>query len=90
VGRRAGHPRRFFATWAAVMAVLLAGFNAAGRLAARQAGNPQLSYEVNVPIAGATGPASDLERYLEAVRADFNAAERDAAEERRTSQAARP
>lgn len=90
VGRRAGHPRRFFATWAAVMAVLLAGFNAAGRLAARQAGNPQLSYEVNVPIAGVTGPASDLERYLERVRADFNAAERDAEDERRTSQAARP
>ncbi len=63
VARRAGRSRRFFTTWAAVMAVLLAGAHAAGRLAARQAGTPLLDYEMDVPIAGVTGPAHDLDRY---------------------------
>jgi len=85
VARRAGRTRRFFAAWAAVVAVLLAGFHAAGRLAARQAGTPRLDFEMNVPIGGMTGPANDLDRYLEGVRADFGAAERRAAEDRRSS-----
>jgi hypothetical protein len=90
VARRAGHSRRFFATWAAVMAVVLVGFNAAGRLAARQAGTPRLNYDVSVPIAGVTGPATDLDRYLDGVRTDFTAAERRAAEDRRSSQSPHP
>jgi FHA domain-containing protein len=89
VGRRGGHSGRFFAAWAAVVAVLLAGFNAAGRLAAQQAGVPQLDYELNMPIAGVTGPAHPLDGYLEGVRAAFAIAERRAAEDRRSSQAAR-
>jgi hypothetical protein len=87
---RRGTGRRFFAAWAVAVAVVLAGFHAAGRLAARQTGMPQVDYEVNVPIAGVTGPASDLERYLEGMRTDFGRAERQAAEDRRRSQTPPP
>jgi hypothetical protein len=89
VARRGGHSRAFFAAWTAVMVVVLASFNAAGWLAARQAGTPQLSYDLAVPVAGMTGPARPLDRYLDGVRADFGAAERLAAEDRPSTQAAR-
>ena len=87
---RAGRGRRFFAVWAAAVAVLLVGFNAAGRLAARQAGTPQLDYDLGVPIGGGTGPASGLDAYLEGVRADFTVAEQRAEEDRPTSHSAPP
>jgi hypothetical protein len=87
---RAGRGRRFFAVWAAAIAVLLVGFNAAGRLAARQAGTPQLDYDLGVPIGGGTGPASGLDAYLEGVRADFTVAEQRAEEDRQTSHPAHP
>jgi hypothetical protein len=87
---RPGPKRRFFAAWAVAIAVLLAGFNAAAHLAARQAGTPQVDYDMNVPIAGVSGPASDLDRYLEGARADFKIAERRAEEERRNLQPSQP
>lgn len=87
---RSGPRGRFFLAWAAAIAILLAGFTAAGSLAARQAGSPQPDYDVKVPIAGVTGPATDLEGYLAAMRADFTVAEERAAEERRRSEAPRP
>jgi len=87
---RAGPSRRFFAVWAAAIALLLAAFGAAGRLAARQAGVPQLDYDVSVPLAGVTGPATGLDRYLDGVRADFAAAEQRAEEDRQSARAAHP
>jgi len=86
---RRGPRRRFFITWAAAVGVLLAGFSAVSHLAARQAGMPQLDYEVRMPIAGMAGPASDLDRFLDQVRADFDSAEESAVEERRESEASR-
>jgi len=86
---RPGPRRRFFLTWLAATGLLLAGFYSAGNLAARQAGTPQVDYDVAVPIGTWTGPASDLDRHLEVVRENFKAAERRA-EEDRNSQSARP
>lgn len=86
---RPGPRRRFFVTWVVAIAVLLAGFAGAGRLAARQAGTPQLDYDVRTPIAGVTGPASHVDRYLDALRADFSVAAGRAEEERRHSEATR-
>ena len=86
---RPGPRRRFFVTWVVAVAVLLAGFAGAGRLAARQAGTPRLDYDVRMPIAGVTGPASHFDRYLDALRADFNAAEGRAEDERRRSETTR-
>jgi pSer/pThr/pTyr-binding forkhead associated (FHA) protein len=87
---RPGPRRRFFLAWSAAIAFLVAAFAAAGRLAARQAGTPQLDYDVAMPIAGVTGPASDLDRYLGSLRTDFQAAEKNAEEERRALQPSRP
>ena len=42
-----------------------------------------------MPIAGVTGPASHVDRYLDALRADFNAAEGRAEDERRRSETTR-
>jgi hypothetical protein len=86
---RRGPRRRFFLTWAAAVAVLLAGFSAVSHLAARQAGMPQLDYEVRMPIGGVTGPSSGLDRYFDQVRSDFERAEARAVEERRQSEASR-
>lgn len=80
---RPGPRRRFFAAWAAAIAILLAGVNGAGRLAARQKGEPQLDYDLDVPLAGVTGPSTDLDGFLGAVGADFATADRKAQEERR-------
>ncbi len=80
---RLGPRRRFFATWAAAVAVLLTGLYAAARLAAKQAGTPNVDYEVGMPIAGITGPASSVDGYLEGLRADFTRAERRAEEDRK-------
>jgi FHA domain len=84
---RPGPRLRFFVTWAAAVAVVLAGFGIAGALAARQAGMPALDYAVSVPILGFAGPASDLDGYLRAVGEDFATAEAEAADERRRSDA---
>lgn len=86
---RPGPRRRFFVTWAVAIAVLLAGFAGAGRLAARQTGTPQLDYDVRAPMAGVTGPASPFDRYLDALRADFSVARERAEDERRRSEATR-
>jgi hypothetical protein len=86
---RRGPPLRFFLVWAAVVVLVMAGVAGAGRLAARQSGTPQVDYDMDVPIAGWSGPASSLDRYLAGVRADYARAERRAAEERRYSDAAR-
>lgn len=86
---RPGPRRRFFVTWAVAIAVLLTGFAGVGRLAARQAGTPQLDYDVKAPIAGVTGPASHFDRYLDGLRADFSAARGRAEDERRRSEATR-
>jgi hypothetical protein len=85
---RPGARLRFFATWAAAVAVVLVGFGVLGALAERQAGMPALDYAVAVPVLGLTGPASDLEGYLRAVGKDFATAEERAADERRRSDAA--
>jgi hypothetical protein len=86
---RPGPRLRFFATWSAVVALLIVGFGAVGALASRQAGMPELDYEVAVPVLGLTGPASDLESYLRVVGEDFDTAEKGAADELRRSEAAR-
>ena len=87
---RPGPRGRFVLAWAAAIGVLVAAFAAAGRLATRQAGTPQLDYDVAMPIAGVTGPASDLDSYLGSVREGFENAEQKAEEERRNLQTARP
>jgi FHA domain len=84
---RPGPRLRFFATWAAAVAVVIVGFSALGALAARQAGMPQLDYDVGAPILGLTGPASDLDGFLRTVGEDFATADRRAADERRRSEA---
>jgi FHA domain len=84
---RPGPRLRFFATWAAAVAVVIVGFGALGALAARQAGVPQLDYYVGAPILGLTGPASDLDGFLRAVGEDFATAEKRAADERGRSEA---
>ena len=84
---RPGPRLRFFATWAAAVTVVTAAFGAVGALAARQAGMPELDYEVQAPVLGLTGPASDLESYLRVVGEDFATAENRAAEELRRSEA---
>lgn len=86
---RPGPRWRFFLVWAAAIAVMLVGFGAAGRLAVRQMGTPQVDYDVKVPIAGVTGPATDLDSFLTAVRADFSTAADHAEEEHRRSNASR-
>ena len=86
---RPGPRARFFATWAAVVTLMIVGFGAVGALAARQAGVPELDYQVAVPILGLTGPASDLDGYLRVVGEDFTTAETGAADELRRSEAAR-
>jgi hypothetical protein len=82
VGRR-GPRRRFLLVWITAIGLLVLGFNGAARLAARQAGAPRVDYAVSVPLAGVSGPATDLDEYIEGVHADFSVAERHAAEERR-------
>lgn len=86
---RHGPSRRFFLAWVAAMVLLLAGATGAGRLVARQAGTPQVDYDLDMPVAGFCGPASDLDGYMDALRADYARAEQRAAEERRYSDAAR-
>ncbi len=83
---RRGPNGRFLLAWAAAIGVLTLGLGAAGRLAARQAGIPQLDYDVSMPIAGMTGPASDLDTYLGRVRTGFETARRAAEENRRDLQ----
>jgi hypothetical protein len=87
---RRGPRRRFFLAWAVAIAFLLAGFGGAARLAMRQAGVPQVDYDVAVPVAGVTGPASSLDVYLQAVGRDFGEAERHAEEDHRRSESAGP
>jgi pSer/pThr/pTyr-binding forkhead associated (FHA) protein len=84
---RPGPRLRFFAAWAAAVAVVMAGFGAIGALAARQAGMPELDYDVVPPILGRAGTAADLDGYLHAVGEDFATAEERAADERRRSEA---
>jgi FHA domain len=83
---RPGPRGRFFLAWAAVISVLLLGAVGAGRLATRQAGIPQLDYDVSMPVAGLTGPARDLDSYLGTVRSGFETAQRAAEENRRSLQ----
>ena len=85
---RPGPRLRFFAAWAAAVAVVIAGFGAVGALATRQAGMPELDYDVAAPVLGRSGPAADLDGYLQAVGEDFATAEERAADERRRSEAA--
>jgi hypothetical protein len=86
---RRGPLLRFFLAWAAVVVLVTAGVAGAGQLAARQSGTPQVDYDMEVPIAGWSGPGSSLDAYLADVRADYDRAERRAADERRYSDAAR-
>jgi FHA domain len=86
---RPGPNGRFLLAWAAAIGALTLGLGAAGRLAARQAGIPQLDYDVSMPIAGVTGPASDLDTYLDKVRSGFEKARRAAEENRRDLQTRR-
>jgi hypothetical protein len=84
---RPGPRRTFFLAWLAAAGLFLAASQAVGRLAARQAGTPAVDYDVSSPVAGVTGPATDLDPYFEGVRANFATAARHAAEERGRSEA---
>lgn len=86
---RPGPRRRFFLAWMAVAGLFVAALEAAADLSARQAGTPSVDYDVARPVAGITGPATDLEPYLDGVRAKFRVAAEHAAEERQRSDAAR-
>lgn len=79
---RPGPRARFFWSWVAMGGVLVVALAAVGRLAARQTGTPDLDYDVAVPVRGFTGPATDLDRYLDRVRADFEDGARAAEAER--------
>ncbi|HEY6553080.1 MAG TPA: FHA domain-containing protein, partial [Vicinamibacteria bacterium] len=83
---RPGPRLRFFASWAAIVTLMMVGFGAVGALAARQAGMPELDYGVAVPILGLTGPATDVETYLRVAGEDFASAENGAADELRRSE----
>jgi hypothetical protein len=83
---RPGPRRRFFATWAAAVTILMAAVGAYGALAARQAGMPEVDYTVPAPLLGLTGPTAGLESYLRVVGEDFAAAEARAADELRRSE----
>lgn len=85
-----GRRGRFFLTWVAGAGALAVASHAANRLVARQSGVPQVDYDVAVPLAGATGPARELDPYLEDVRATFGKAAERARDERLRSRAARP
>jgi hypothetical protein len=84
---RRGPNRRFFLVWAGAIAVVVTAFAGAAHLTARQTGAPQVDHEMQMPVAGFSGPTTDLDRYLDGLRSDYAAAERAAAEERRYSAA---
>jgi hypothetical protein len=83
---RPGRKARFVATWATALAVLAAGFGAAASLASRQAGAPRVDPDVRVPIGGHTGPATELDSYLESVLDSFEAAQQAAEKDRGQSE----
>jgi hypothetical protein len=86
---RPGPRRRFFLAWMGAAGLFVAALQAAAALAARQAGTPAVDYAAAPPLAGLTGPAADLEPYLDGVRKTFRLAAERAAEERQRSDAAR-
>lgn len=86
---RPGPNRRFYLAWLGAMALVIGAFMAAGHFAGRQNGTPVVDHDLLVPVAGFSGPAADLDRYIEGLRSDYAVAERAAAEERRYSAARR-
>jgi hypothetical protein len=87
---RPGPKARFAAIWAAVVAVLLMAFGAAGSIASRQAGVARVDSDVRVPIGGRTGPSTELAPFLEGVLDDFETAQQAAENERRQLEASGP
>lgn len=67
--RRPGRGRAFVFGWIAAVTVLWAGLSLTRSLAAQRLGMPDNAYEVLPPVAGFPGVASDLDAYLESVRA---------------------
>jgi FHA domain len=87
---RSGPRRRFFAAWLAAAGLLVVAAASVARRAVHQTGTPELDYDVAVPIRGFAGPSADLDGYLDRVRRDFEAAARQAENERRELLAAQP
>jgi hypothetical protein len=73
LGRR-GPSGHFRLAWAAAATVLVLAGHAAKRLEEARSGTPRTSYEVQVPLAGLTGPASGVDGYLEEVKASLSRA----------------
>ncbi|HET7290842.1 MAG TPA: FHA domain-containing protein [Vicinamibacteria bacterium] len=67
--RRPGRRRGFALAWAAAVTALWAGGQLATAMGQRRMGVPQNDYAVRPPLGGFTGRATDLDRYLERVRA---------------------
>ena len=84
---RRGPHRRFFLAWMAAIGLVIAALAGAARLAAQQNGAPRVDHDLQMPIAGFSGPATSLDGYLNGLRSDYATADRAAAEERRYSAA---
>ncbi len=83
--RRTGRGPGFALAWVAAVTVLWAGLGLTRSLASQRLGMPENAYTVLPPAAGFPGSASDLDAYLEDVRAASEQAAA-AAEEVRVSQ----
>lgn len=82
---RTGPNGRFRAGWAAAIAALIVASGLASQLSARQKGTPSVDFDVQVPILGRSGPAKNLEPFLDGMLDDFETAQQNAEKERRES-----